>query len=316
MSNMPLLRFDTNVEVLNSDAFDATKLRTTALYDVERMRIYSYRGSTHNSEPDHALNEPYREATHNILRCKVRVFAMTKKSKGKRRGSEARAKPAVKRFEARLERMRSRLNSVIIHLPFDAAKAWGMRGQIKVKGDVNGFAFRTSLFPTGDGQHLLLVNKRMQKGARAAEGSVASFTLELDREERNVAMPDELKRTLGGGSRSIWRWYDGLNHSTRNDIAKWVTEPTSGEARVRRSEQIAERLLAVMDAERDLPPVLQLAFARHPLAREGWDAMSVSRRRGHLFGIFYYRTPEGQARRIGKMLEDASAVAQKVNHRK
>jgi uncharacterized protein YdeI (YjbR/CyaY-like superfamily) len=241
---------------------------------------------------------------------------MAKMSEAKPKGSEARANPAVKRFEARLERMRSRLNWVIIHLPFDAAKVWGLRGQIKVKGDVNGFAFRASLFPTGDGQHLLLVNKRMQKGARAAEGSVASFTLELDREERNVAMPDELRRMLGGGYRSIWRWYDGLNHSTRNDIAKWVTEPKSSEARVRRSEQIAERLFAVMDAERDLPPVLQLAFARQPRAREGWDAMSASRRRGHLFGIFYYRTPEGQARRIGKMLDDATAVAEKVNRKK
>jgi len=68
---------------------------------------------------------------------------------------------AAKRFEARLERMRSRLNWVVIHVPFDAAKAWGLRGQIKVKGDVNGFAFRTSLFPTGNGWHILLVNKRM-----------------------------------------------------------------------------------------------------------------------------------------------------------
>jgi len=231
------------------------------------------------------------------------------------KASKIKPKAAVKRFQARLERMRSRLNWVVIHLPFDAAKVWGLRGQIKVKGNVNGFTFRTSLFPTGDGQHLLLVNKRMQKGAGAVEGSVASFTLELDREERSVNVPEELKRTLGG-SRSIWRWYDGLNHSTRSDIVKWISEPKSGAARVRRSEQIAERLLAVMEAERDLPPVLQLAFARHTRAREGWDAMSASRRRGHLFGIFYYRTPEAQGRRIGEMVEDASAVAERIGHRR
>jgi uncharacterized protein YdeI (YjbR/CyaY-like superfamily) len=116
--------------------------------------------------------------------------------------------------------------------------------------------------------------------------------------------------------RPLRRWYDGLNHSTRSDIAKWVTEPKSGAARVRRSEQIAERLLAVMDAERDLPPVLQIAFARQPRARDGWNAMSVSRRRGHLFGIFYYRTPEAKTRRIDKMLEDATAVALKISGKK
>jgi len=222
---------------------------------------------------------------------------------------------AAKRFEARLERMRSRLNWVVIHVPFDAAQAWGLRGEIKVKGDVNGFAFRTSLFPTGTGRHILLVNKRMQKGARAAEGSVARFQIELDREERTAEIPDELERILRE-DRVFRRWYDGLNHSTRSDIAKWITEVKSDAARMRRAEQIAERLLAVMEAERELPPVLQVAFARHPRAREGWDAMSAARRRGHLFGIFYYRTPDAQGRRIDKMLDDATVLAAKMGSKR
>ena len=231
------------------------------------------------------------------------------------KASKAKPKPAAKRFEARLERLRSRLNWIIVRIPFDAAQAWGLRGQIKVKGEINGFAFRTSLFPTREGWHFLLVNKRMQKGARAFEGSVARFQMELDSEERTVTIPDELKRILNE-DRSLRRWYDGLNHSTRSDIAKWTTEPKSGEARIRRVEQIAERLLNVMEAEQELPPILQVAFARHPRAREGWDGMSASRRRGHLFGIFYYRTPDARAHRIDKMLDDANAVAEKLSNKK
>lgn len=209
--------------------------------------------------------------------------------------------------------MRSRLNWIIVYVPFDAAQVWGIRGQIKVKGEVNGFAFRTSLFSTREGRHILLVNKRMQKGARAAEGCVARFQIELDREERTVIIPDELQDILSE-DRSLRRWYDELNHSTRNDIAKWIGEPKSAGARERRAEQIADRLLAVMEAEHELPPILQRAFAHHPRAREGWDGMSVSRRRGHLFGIFYYRTPDAQARRIEKMLDDATALAEKMSN--
>jgi hypothetical protein len=230
---------------------------------------------------------------------------MPKDSRPKRR-------PAAKSFEARLESLRSRLNWIIIYVPFDAAKLWGLRGQIKVKGEINGFAFRTSLFPTREGRHFLLVNKKMQKGARAFEGDVARFQIEHDVGERIVIFPSELKQILNE-DRSFRRWCEGLNYSTRNDIAKWVVEPKSSEARVRRAEQIAERMLNVMDAERELPPVLQLAFARHPRAREGWDGMSASRRRGHLFGIFYYRTPDAQGRRIDKMLDDASAFAEKMS---
>jgi len=231
------------------------------------------------------------------------------------KASKAQPTPAARHFEARLERMRSRLSWIIVCMPFDAAKAWGIRGQIKVKGEINGCAFRTSLFPTREGRHFLLVNKQMQEEARAVEGNVAHFQLELDNEERTVTIPDELKGMLGE-DRSLHRWYDKLNYSTRNDIAKWITEPKGAEARARRAEQIAERLLAVMEAERELPPVLQVAFARHPRAREGWDLMSASRRRGHLFGIFYYRTPDGRARRIDRMLDDATALAEKLGDKK
>jgi len=231
------------------------------------------------------------------------------------KASKVKTISASKRFEARLERLRSRLNWIIIYVPFDAAKVWGLRGQIKVKGEINGSAFRTSLFPTREGRHFLLVNKRMQKEAQAVEGSVARFQMELDTEKRTVSIPEELKRFLKR-DRALRGWYDGLNYSTRSDIAKWITEPKGVEARARRAEQIAERMLNVMEAERELPPILRLAFARRPRAGEGWDSMSAAQRRGHLFAIYYYRTPDAQARRIDKVLDDATAVADKMSARK
>ena len=226
-----------------------------------------------------------------------------------REKTERPSNPTVRRFQATLERMPSRLNWTIIRVPFDAAKVYGMRGQIKVKGEINGFPFRTCLFPAVTGGHILLVNKKMQKAARVKAGAAAHFQIELDTEKRMLATPDHLKRILAE-DRSFQRWYDKLNPSTRNDVAKWVNDPASNAARVRRAEQIAERLLAVMGAERELPPLLQVAFARNPRGREGWDHMSKARRRSHLLGIFYYRTPEGRSRRIEKMLEDAVAIAE------
>jgi uncharacterized protein YdeI (YjbR/CyaY-like superfamily) len=66
-----------------------------------------------------------------------------------------------------------------------------------------------------------------------------------------------------------------------------------------------------MESEREPPPILQVAFARNSRAREGWERMSLSRRRMHLFGIFYYRTPEARARRLAKAIEDAEGLAEK-----
>jgi uncharacterized protein YdeI (YjbR/CyaY-like superfamily) len=237
------------------------------------------------------------------------------------RQSEAMDKAAARKttrtarsFTAPLERMKSRLNWTIIHIPFDVAKLWGPRGQLRVRGDINGYPFRTSLFPTGRGGHILLVNKRMQKGAHAVPGSVARFRVEPDTEERVITMPAELNRILAQ-DRTLLSWVDQLSHSARAEIAKWVTEPKSREARARRADQIAERLLATMEAGQDLPPVLKLAFARNPVAHDGWRSMSATKRRGHLFGIFYYRTPEAQARRIEKMLDEATELAEKIRRR-
>ena len=218
--------------------------------------------------------------------------------------------PVVKSYSAPLEHLRSGLGWVVAYLPFDAAEVWGRRGRLKVKGEINGFAFRTSLFPTRDGRHFLLINKRMQKGAHAYVGAKARFRLELDTEERTVTVPPELKRVLAE-DRSLFRWFEKFNYSIRKWIVDRVTEVKSADARVRRSEQVAEQLLSTMEAERELPPMIQLAFARNPRAREGWEQMSATARRGQLLAIFYYRTPESRARRLAKVLDEAAARAEK-----
>jgi uncharacterized protein YdeI (YjbR/CyaY-like superfamily) len=217
-------------------------------------------------------------------------------------------KPRTKSFRATLERIPSRLNWVIIRIPFDVLKIWGTRGRLKVRGEINGFAYRSSLFPTREGKHLMIVNKRMQAGAKVTPGKVAQFRMQSDLEERTVSAPAELKRFLAK-DRALRGWYDRLNYSTRKDIATWITDVKSAEARERRAEQIAERLLLTMEAEQELPPILRVAFAREPRAGQGWELMSLSRRRGHLFGIFYYRDPEARARRVNKAVEDAVDVA-------
>jgi Domain of unknown function (DUF1905)/Bacteriocin-protection, YdeI or OmpD-Associated len=190
------------------------------------------------------------------------------------KGQSGRCK--ILRFDAALERMRSRLNWIIIHIPYDAAKFFGVRGQVRIAGTINGFPFRSSLFPTREGRHILLVNKKMQKGARATPGAVAHFEIEPDREGRPAKIPNELQQILAE-NRSLRRWHDGLNPSTRHEIAKWVGEPKGTDSRKRRAQQIAERLLETMEAEAELPPILQIAFARSPRARDGWNLMSLSR---------------------------------------
>ncbi|SRR5579884_3544810 len=213
------------------------------------------------------------------------------------------AKTTAKKFEAVLERTQDGLQWVIVRIPLDVAKIWGKRGQLRVKGEINGFSFSSTLFPNGKGGHFLLVNKKMQKGGKTAAGLAAKFHLQPDTAPREVAVPKELIRELGQ-SKKLLNFYESLNRSARNWITKWTAEPKSEDARMRRAQQIAERLMETMEAEKDLPPMLEQAFRQNPRAREKWDRMSPSHRRAHLMAIFYYRTPESRIRRIEKCMQE------------
>lgn len=219
-------------------------------------------------------------------------------------------KPVAKSFKIAVERLPSHQSWIIIRLPFSVPKVWGARGRLRVKGEINGFAFRTSLFPTRTGQHFILVNKKMQRGAQAYVGSTAQCLLEPDTAERVAVMPSELKRALAE-ERSVSGWFDALSHSIRKWICDWVAQPKSAASRSHRAEQIAEQLLSVMEAEHEFPPTLKLAFTRDPRALEGWKLMSPSRRRHELLSIFHYRTLDARARRLDRAVQDAIAFAEK-----
>jgi len=219
-------------------------------------------------------------------------------------------KTAVKTFDAILERGGDRLNWTIIRVPLDVAKIWGKRGQLRVAGEINGFPFRTSLFPTGHGSHIMIVNKKMQSGGKSTVGMKARFRLEPDTAPREVASPVEWTRMLRESKR-LAKFYESLNFSTRREIARWIGEAKHAETRRRRAEQTAERIMLVMEGERELPPVLAVALAHNPKARAGWELMPRSHRRSHLFGIFYYANPESRARRVAKAVEMMVDYAEK-----
>lgn len=224
--------------------------------------------------------------------------------------------PQGKNFEAVLEYTAGRMRWVIARIPFDAAKIWGKRGQLKVQGDINGFPFSATLFPDGRGHHFCVVNKKMLSGGKTAAGLTAKFRLQPDTTPRiTYPPPAELLRELGQSKRLL-KYFESLSPSQRREIAKWIAECKSPEARKRRSLQMAERLMETMEAERELPPIMQLAFRQNPRAGEQWERMSPSHRRTHLFVIFYYRTPEARAARVAKCVEEMLNRAEKPGTRK
>ena len=200
-------------------------------------------------------------------------------------------------------------NWVVVEIPFDVARMWGVRGQLRVKGDINGFAFRTSLLPSRSGRHFMIVNKQMQKGANVYAGMEARFRIEPNTEKRVVPSAPEIDRVLRQSKR-LQKFYQSLSPSMRNDIARFVAEAKQQSTRIRRADHLAERLMETMDAEVELPPMIRQAMARNPLAERGWERMPRTHRRMHLLGIFYYRNLDSRLRRIERVVEEMAEYAQ------
>lgn len=216
----------------------------------------------------------------------------------------------AKTFTATLERLRGNLGWIIAKVPFDVQKTWGTRSRLKVKIEVNGVPFRTSLFPTRERQHFILVNKQMQKAGRISVGDKAQFRVQPDSEVRVVDSPAELNRFLAKHAR-MRNWYEQMTYSYRHEIAKWISQPKSPASRAKRAEEIAERILLTLEAEKELPPQIRLALDRAPNARQGWELMTDIQRRSHLFAVFGYRSVEFRAKRLEKAIAEAVKAAER-----
>lgn len=220
----------------------------------------------------------------------------------------------VKSFTAVLEPLQTGLGWVVARIPFDIDKAWPVRRGLRVRGEIEGFPFRTSLMAyAGGGGYFLLVNRKMQAAAGARVGTKVRIKLEPDLEERPAVVPAELDHALNE-DRRLRKWFDALGPALRRDVGKWVMEPKSEASRENRAGQMAEWLLLALEGERETPPILAAAFRRVPLAEKGWKAMAAAQRRRHLLGIFHYRGVEARERRAAQAVEDAVGMARKAGN--
>ncbi len=220
-------------------------------------------------------------------------------------------------FQAVLEKIETGWPVVVVWIPFDPTEVWPVRSKLRVKGSIRAandageaLAICTSLLRSQERGYFLLVTARMRKATHLTPGSLAEIVLEPDLEGRAATPPPELAKLLKA-DRSVKKWYETLNYSTRKYIADMVTEPKSAEVRVRRAEQWMERIMLIMEGEQSPPPILQVAFRRQPLARVGWEALTPNQRRMTLFGIFMCQSPEAQGKRVERAVDDAVKAARR-----
>src|SRR5512146_2980576 len=101
-----------------------------------------------------------------------------------------------KEFKVKLESIGEGKAWTIMKIPFSVEKVFGTKARVPIRGSINGFPIRSSLFPMGGGVHTLMVNKAMCAGAKCGPGDMVKVMMELDTVPRTVTTPPELKKAL------------------------------------------------------------------------------------------------------------------------
>lgn len=147
---------------------------------------------------------------------------------------------AAKRFKVVLEKdEKSEATGILI--PFDVLKVFGTRARVPVRGKINGFAYRGSIFPMGGGKHYMIVNKNVRAGAGVKGGETISVEMERDDEPRIITPPEDLARALKSNKVALAAW-EKLSYTHQKEHAQALEEAKRPETRARRLEKTIAQL--------------------------------------------------------------------------
>jgi len=128
-------------------------------------------------------------------------------------------------------------------IPFDVAEVFGTRSRVAVSGTINGFAFRNSLMPEGDGRHSMTVSKELMAGAKAKAGELVKVTMKVDDAPRVVEVGGELEAALQSDGKAA-EAFGALAYSHKKAYVDWIAGAKRAETRTKRAATAMEMLRA------------------------------------------------------------------------
>jgi hypothetical protein len=126
-------------------------------------------------------------------------------------------------------------------IPFSVEEVFGKKSRVPVEGTINGFQFRNSLMPNGDGTHLMTISKELMAGAGAGQGERVKVSIKLDDSPREVELPEELAEALKSDKKAA-EAFETLAHSHKKEYTDWVGGAKRAETRTSRAAKAVEMI--------------------------------------------------------------------------
>ncbi|MDQ6885488.1 MAG: YdeI/OmpD-associated family protein [Candidatus Dormibacteraeota bacterium] len=139
--------------------------------------------------------------------------------------------------------MEGRGGGAFVTVPFDVVEVFGTKGQLRVKGTIDGHPLQSSVAPMGGGRHVLGVHKATRAAIGKSIGDRVAIVIEPDLAERTVSVPDDLARAFAE-NRAARTAFEKLAYTQRKEYVEWIEQAKRAETRQRRIAQAIERLTA------------------------------------------------------------------------
>ena len=131
--------------------------------------------------------------------------------------------------------------STILRLPDDASAKLPSRGQVAVKGVMNGHAFRTVLEPDGTRGHWVKVDKELRQALAVSVGGTVALRVEPIKEWPEPDIPGDFQAALAEapGIPELW---ESITPMARWEWVRWINATKNSQTRDRRVEVCISKL--------------------------------------------------------------------------
>jgi hypothetical protein len=156
--------------------------------------------------------------------------------------------------------------STLVRLPESASRQLPSRGQVAVRGSINGHEFRTVLEPDGDKGHWMKIDPALRQSAHINPDDRVTITLETTPHWPEPDVPEDLSAALASAPPKITDIWNDITPMARWEWVRWVNATANPVTRQRR----VEVTIAKMSSGKRRPCCFDLSACTDPtLAKNG-----------------------------------------------
>ncbi len=161
---------------------------------------------------------------------------------------------------------------VILPVPKDESVKLSSRGQISIKGLINGHEFKAVLEPDGRWSHWLRVADELQKSADVKSGDEVSVEMTTTKDWPEPTIPKDFADALKVAPEKVKEKWKDITPMARWEWIRWMNATLSQETRAVRIEKTVSKL----NGKHRRPCCFNLAACTEPYVAKSSQLMQAS----------------------------------------